>query len=417
MRCKGWRQEAALRMLENNLHPDVAERPEDLVVYGGIGKAARDPEALAAIKRELQAARGRRDAARAVGQAGRRVRDPHRRAARADRQLQPRAAVGDVGQVPRARRRRADDVRADDRGVLDLHRDPGHPAGHVRDVRRGRAQALRRHAAREARRDRRARRHGRRPAAGGDDERAACALCVEVDLHRIERRIETAYLDERAASLDDALERLEAAQAEGRALSIGLLGNAAEVLPELVAARRGDRRRDRPDERARPAQRLRPRRADRRAGRGAARAATPTSTCAASARARSSTSPRCATCRRAGAEAFDYGNALRGLAAEHGDDDAFAYPGFVPGLHPAAVLRGQGPVPLGRAVGRSGGHRGHRRRDPRPVRRAGPHPPLDRARARAGAVPGAPGADLLARLRRAPPGRRAVQRAGGVGRA
>ena len=53
MRCKGWRQEAALRMLENNLHPDVAERPEDLVVYGGIGKAARNEQALAAIKREL----------------------------------------------------------------------------------------------------------------------------------------------------------------------------------------------------------------------------------------------------------------------------------------------------------------------------------------------------------------------------
>ena len=50
MRCRGWQQEAALRMLENNLHPDVAERPQDLVVYGGIGKAARSPEALAAIK-------------------------------------------------------------------------------------------------------------------------------------------------------------------------------------------------------------------------------------------------------------------------------------------------------------------------------------------------------------------------------
>ena len=64
-----------------------------------------------------------------------------------------------------------------------------------------------------------------------------CALCVEVDLQRIERRIETAYLDERAGSLDDALARLDEARREGRALSIGLLGNAAEVLPEL--ARRG----------------------------------------------------------------------------------------------------------------------------------------------------------------------------------
>src|SRR6201999_1177651 len=63
------------------------------------------------------------------------------------------------------------------------------------------------------------------------------ALCVEVDISRIERRIETGYLDERAADLDDALARLDAARADRRALSIGLAGNAAEVLPELV--RRG----------------------------------------------------------------------------------------------------------------------------------------------------------------------------------
>ncbi len=55
MRCRGWQQEAALRMLENNLHPDVAEKPEELVVYGGIGKAARNQACLEAIKRELMA--------------------------------------------------------------------------------------------------------------------------------------------------------------------------------------------------------------------------------------------------------------------------------------------------------------------------------------------------------------------------
>ena len=72
MRCRGWPQEAALRMLENNLHPDVAEKPEELVVYGGIGKAARNQACLEAIKRELMAPGRRRDAARAVRQAGRR---------------------------------------------------------------------------------------------------------------------------------------------------------------------------------------------------------------------------------------------------------------------------------------------------------------------------------------------------------
>ena len=71
LRCRGWQQEAALRMLENNLHPDVAEKPEELVVYGGIGKAARNQACLDAIKRELTGAGRRRDAARAVRQAGR----------------------------------------------------------------------------------------------------------------------------------------------------------------------------------------------------------------------------------------------------------------------------------------------------------------------------------------------------------
>ena len=63
-----------------------------------------------------------------------------------------------------------------------------------------------------------------------------CALCVEVDLQRIERRLGDRYLDERAGSLDDALARLDAARREGRALSIGLLGNAAEVLPSWCGA-------------------------------------------------------------------------------------------------------------------------------------------------------------------------------------
>ncbi len=70
--CKGWVQEAALRMLMNNLDPEVAERPEDLVVYGGIGKAARNWAAYDAIVARTARARGRRDAARAVGKAGRR---------------------------------------------------------------------------------------------------------------------------------------------------------------------------------------------------------------------------------------------------------------------------------------------------------------------------------------------------------
>src|SRR5918995_226212 len=100
LRCKGWIQEAALRMLHNNLDPEVAERPDDLVVYGGTGKAARSWEAFDVIVRELE----------------------------------PRGPVGDVGRVPPARGARPDHVRADDRGLLDLHRLTGDRSGHLRDV-------------------------------------------------------------------------------------------------------------------------------------------------------------------------------------------------------------------------------------------------------------------------------------------
>jgi urocanate hydratase len=169
-----------------------------------------------------------------------------------------------------------------------------------------------------------------------------CALCVEVDLSRIERRIREGYLDERAASLDDALARLDEARGAGRAVSIGLLGNAAEVLPEIV--RRGaevDVVTDQTSahdplygyvpagltvEQAEALRQSDPDDYMRRVGEsalahvGAIR-----------------------ELQAAGAEAFDYGNALRGLAAEHGDSDAFAYPGFVPAYIRPLFCEGKGP--------------------------------------------------------------------------
>jgi urocanate hydratase len=169
-----------------------------------------------------------------------------------------------------------------------------------------------------------------------------CALCVEVDIQRIERRIRERYLDERAGSLDDALARLDAARREGRALSIGLLGNAAEVLPELV--RRGvdiDVVTDQTSahdplvgyipagltlEQAEALRASDEAEYLRRVGESAV-------THVDAIRALGA----------AGAEAFDYGNALRGLAAEHGDDDAFAYPGFVPAYIRPLFCEGKGP--------------------------------------------------------------------------
>ena len=148
LRCRGWQQEAALRMLDNNLHPDVAERPQDLVVYGGIGKAARNPACLAAIRRELTRLDG--DETLLV-QSGKPVAvfETHADAPRvliANSNLVGRWATWEhFRELDAAGLMMYGQMTA---GLVDLHRHPGHPPGHLRDVRGDRAQALRRLAAR-----------------------------------------------------------------------------------------------------------------------------------------------------------------------------------------------------------------------------------------------------------------------------
>ena len=305
-------------MLMNNLDPEVAEHPDELVVYGGTGKAARNWDAFARDRSRAAGPRGRRDAARPVRQARRRVRT-HEWAPRvliANSNLVP--AVGHLGGVPPARAARPDDVRPDDRRLLDLHRHPGHPAGHLRDVRR------RRRASTSAARspgtliaDRGPGRHGRRAAAGRHHERRRRAVRRGRPAARIERRLETGYLDELADDLDDALGagRRQRRATAGRSPS-ACVGNAAEVLPGARAPRRRDRHRHRPDlapttrstatcpagmtveqaaalRRSDPDEYLRPRARE---------------SMVAHVRARWS------RCSDAGAEAFDYGNNLRGQA-------------------------------------------------------------------------------------------------------
>ena len=127
--CKGWHQEAALRMLMNNLDPEVAEHPEQLIVYGGGGKAARNWEAFERIVATLR--RLQNDETLLV-QSGKPVGvfRTHDEAPRVpDRQRPPRATLGDGRGVQQTRPARTDDVRTDDRRILDLHRYTGHPAG------------------------------------------------------------------------------------------------------------------------------------------------------------------------------------------------------------------------------------------------------------------------------------------------
>ncbi|HEU4975691.1 MAG TPA: urocanate hydratase [Baekduia sp.] len=341
LRCRGWQQEAALRMLENNLHPDVAEKPSELIVYGGIGKAARDHAAYEAIRRELMRLG---DDETLLVQSGKPVAvfQTHENAPRV--LIANSNLVGDwanwkhfreldaAGLMMYGQMTAGSWIYIGTQGILQgtyetfaavaRKRFDGTLAGRL-VVTAGLGGM-----------------GGAQPLAitmcGGT------ALCVEVDLHRIERRLETGYLDERAADLDDALQRLQAAAAERRPLSIGLLGNAADILPELVE--RGvhvDVVTDQTSahdplngyvpsgltvEQADVLRQSDPDQYLRRVGEsvlahvGAIR-----------------------ELGRRGAEAFDYGNALRGLAAEHGDKDAFEYPGFVPAYIRPLFCEGKGP--------------------------------------------------------------------------
>ena len=211
--CKGWQQEAALRMLMNNLDPDVAERPEDLVVYGGTGKAARSWDDFHAIVRELRRLENDEtllvQSGKAVG-----VFRTHEDA--------PRVLIANSNLVGKwatwehfreLEQRGPDDVRPDDRGLVDLHRHAGHRAGHVRDVRR------RRRARTSASADLAGRfvLSGGLGGMGGAQPLAATMaggvfLGVEVDPARVQRRLETRYLDEVAPDLDAALRRVDECQ-------------------------------------------------------------------------------------------------------------------------------------------------------------------------------------------------------------
>ena len=349
--AKSWLTEAPLRMLMNNLDPDVAEKPGELVVYGGIGRAARDWDSFDRIVAALKNARGRRDAARAVGQAGRRLPHACGCAARADRQLQPRAALGHLGPLPRARSQGAHDVRPDDGRLVDLYRHPGHRAGHLRDLRRGRPPALRRRPLRPLDPDRRPRRHGRRAAArrhhGGrllPCGRMPAEPHRDAPAHRLcrpaRRHARRGAGDHRAI-----LPRQEAG-----------LGRPARQrrrdLPGDLSARRPSRCGHRPDLRARSDQRLSAEGLDARRvgeqarerseGRGARGEALH-----GRARARHARLPQ-------------GGRADPRLRQQHPPDgeggrrrQRLRFPRLRAGLYPPALLPRHRPVPLGRALGRS----------------------------------------------------------------
>jgi urocanate hydratase len=342
LHARAWSTEAPLRMLLNNLDPEVAERPEDLVVYGGSGKAARNPEALRAIVRSLLELR--EDESLLV-QSGKpvgvfRTHPGAPRVLIANAMLVPRWATWDefrrleaLGLTMYGQMTAGSWIYIGTQGILQGTYQTFAAAGEThfgspdltgRTILTAGLGGM----------------GGAQPLAG--TMAGAAILCVEVDPTRIERRLETRYLDEATESLDDALARVRAASSEGRALSVGLLGNAAEVIPEL--ARRGEHF---------------DLVTDQTAAHDPLTGYIPVGLTVEAAAALRESDPdeylsraRVSIVRhveallefvRAGSYVFDYGNNLRGEAREGGVAEAFSYPGFVPAYIRPLFCRGVGP--------------------------------------------------------------------------
>jgi urocanate hydratase len=339
--CKGWQQEAALRMLMNNLDPEVAENPDQLVVYGGSGRAARSWEAFDAIVESL---RELGDDETLLVQSGKpvgvfRTHEWSPRVLIANSNL-----VGEWDNWDEFRRLEAEGltmygqmtagswIYIGSQGIVQgtyecfaeiaRRRFDGSLAGTI-SVTAGLGGM-----------------GGAQPLAitmnGG------VALCIEVDAEHLRRRIEIGYLDEEADDLEDAIARCRAAKSEGRPLSVGLVANAADVLPELQ--RMGFEADIVTDQTSahdplngyvpnlmplEEALRLREESPDEYVK-----------------RSRAAIAAHCAAMvgfLDAGAEVFDYGNSLRAEAELGGFERAFAYPGFVPAYIRPLFCDGKGP--------------------------------------------------------------------------
>ena len=342
LNARSWSTEAPLRMLLNNLDPEVAERPEELVVYGGSGKAARNHDALRAIVRSLLTLG---DDETLLVQSGKpvgvlRTHPGAPRVLIANALLVPRWATWDefrrleaLGLTMFGQMTAGSWIYIGTQGILQGTYQTFAAAG---EQHFGSADLA-----------------GRTiltaglGGMGGAQPLAAtmsggAIVCVEVDPARIARRVETGYLDRSSESLDEALGLVRDAAAERRPLSVGLLGNAAEVVPELAA--RGE---------------VFDLVTDQTAAHDPLTGYIPAGMSLDEAAALRTSDPdeylrraRASIVRhvegmlelvRSGSYVFDYGNNLRGEAYEAGVEEAFSYPGFVPAYIRPLFCRGIGP--------------------------------------------------------------------------
>ena len=341
--CRSWPQEAAMRMLMNNLDPEVAERPEDLVVYGGTGRAARSWEAFDAIVRTL---RSLADDETLLVQSGKpvavfRTHDQAPRVLISNSMLVPKWADWDTFRALEARgltmygqMTAGSWIYIGTQGILQGTYETLAECGaqHFGGSLKGTVTLT-----------------GGLGGMGGAQPLAVTmndgvALCVEVDPTRIERRIKTRYLDRETDDVDTAIAWADEAKANGETVSIGLLGNCADVLPELV--RRGWR----PDVVTDQTSAHDPLGGYVPGGLTLDEAATlrrddPDDYVRRSYASMSAHVDAMVDFQAAGAVTFDYGNNLRAGAELGGldHDRAYAYPGFVPAFVRPLFCEGKGP--------------------------------------------------------------------------
>ncbi|CAN5592845.1 urocanate hydratase [soil metagenome] len=339
--CRGWPQEAALRMLMNNLDPEVAERPDDLVVYGGTGKAARDWPAFEAIVREL---RRLEDDETLLVQSGKPV------GVFRTHEWAPRVLIANSNLVGKW---------ADWKIFRDLERQGLIMFGQMtagswiyigtQGILQGTYETFAELARQHFEGSMRGRvvltaglggMGGAQPLAVTMND--GVALCLEVDPQRARRRLEIGYVDRLTESLDEALGWARQAASAGRAESIALVGNAAELEPELV--RREERFDVVTDQTSAhdelsgyiPA-------GFTVAGAAQLRASAPQEYVRLSLASMADHVRAMLAFQASGAVVFDYGNNIRAQAREAGVVDAFDFPGFVPAFVRPLFCEGKGP--------------------------------------------------------------------------
>jgi urocanate hydratase len=341
LRCKGWRQEGALRMLMNNLDPEVAERPDDLVVYGGTGRAARSWDAFDAIVRSLESLENDETLLVASGKPVGifRTQDDAPRVLIANANLVGHWSnwnefhrLERLGLTMYGQMTAGSWIYIGSQGIVQgtFETFSAAAARHFGGSLKGRLVVS-----------------GGMGGMGGAQPLAgtmagACFLGIDVDPQRIRKRIETGYCDRMTASLDEALTVLDQACKKGEALSVGLVGNCADVLPELV--KRGVV----PDILT-----------DQTSAHDELNGYIPNGMALSEALALRCENPEeyvrrsidamgehvraMLALKQMGAVTFDYGNNLRTQAKRAGVDDAYDIPGFVPEYIRPLFCEGRGP--------------------------------------------------------------------------